>query len=69
MQNFTAVIQKCSETGLYIAHVPGLVGAHTQGETLDELYDNLKEVLQLIHEDGSPQIDKEFVGIKDVSLA
>ncbi len=69
MKNFTAVIQKCSETGLYIAHVPGLVGAHTQGESLEELYDNLKEVLELIHEDGSPQIDGEFVGIKEISLA
>ena len=69
MKNFTAVIQKCSETGLYIAHVPGLVGAHSQGESLEELYDNLKEVLELLHEDGSPQIDGEFVGIKEISLA
>lgn len=69
MKNFTAVIQKCSDTGLYIAHVPGLVGAQTQGKTLEELYDNLKEVLELIHEDGSPQVEGEFVGIKEVSLA
>ena len=69
MKKYTAVIQKCSDTGMFIAHVPGLVGAHTQGETLEELYDNLKEVLELIHEDGSPQIEEEFVGIKEISLA
>ncbi|MCY3859967.1 MAG: type II toxin-antitoxin system HicB family antitoxin [Gammaproteobacteria bacterium] len=69
MKNFTAVIQKCLETGLYIAHVPGHVGAHTQGESQEELYDNLKEVLELIHKDGSPQIDGEFVGIEEISLA
>ena len=54
---------------MFIAYVPGLVGAHTQGETLEELYDNLREVLELIHEDGSPQIEEEFVGIKEISLA
>ena len=69
MKKYTAVIQKCSDTGMFIAHVPGLVGAHTQGETLEELYDNLKEVLEIIHEDGSPQIEEEFVGIKEISLA
>lgn len=69
MKNFTAVIQKCSDTGLYVAHVPGLVGAHSQGETLEELYENLKEVIELIHEDGSPQIDEGFIGTKVISLA
>ncbi|MCY4129560.1 MAG: type II toxin-antitoxin system HicB family antitoxin [Gammaproteobacteria bacterium] len=69
MKNFTTVIQECSETGMYIAHLPSLVGAHAQGETLEELYDNLKEVLELIHEDGSPQIDAEFIGIKEISLS
>ena len=54
---------------MFIAHVPGLVGAHTQGETLGELYDSLKEVLELVHEDDSPQIEEEFVGINEISLA
>ncbi len=37
MQTFSAVIEKCSDTELYAGHVPGFPGAHSQGETLDEL--------------------------------
>jgi len=37
MKAFTAVIEKCSDTGLYVGYMPGFPGAHTQAETLDEL--------------------------------
>jgi len=30
-----------------VAVIPGIPGAHTQAETLDELYKNLKEVVEL----------------------
>ena len=33
---FTIVIQKDPETGFYIGYVPGIAGAHSQGETIDE---------------------------------
>ena len=42
---------------------------HTQGETLDELQANLKEVLELILEDGVPVLQSEFVGIQQVVVA
>jgi predicted RNase H-like HicB family nuclease len=32
-----AYIEKDPETGLYVAIVPGIPGAHTQAETPDEL--------------------------------
>ena len=47
MRNFTAIIEKCSDTGLYVGFVPGFPGAHSQGETLDELNENLKEVITM----------------------
>ncbi len=37
MRSYTAVVEKDAETGLYVAYVPGFPGAHTTGETLDEL--------------------------------
>jgi predicted RNase H-like HicB family nuclease len=37
MKTYTAVIEQCPDTGLYVGYVPGFPGAHTQGETLDEL--------------------------------
>ncbi|KAF5422316.1 MAG: putative nuclease of the RNAse H fold, HicB family [Candidatus Methanocomedens sp.] len=51
MTTVTAYIEKDLETGLYLAIVPGIPGAHTQAETLDELQDNLKEVLDLCLEE------------------
>jgi len=61
MNVFTAVIEKCSDTGLYVGYVPGFPGAHTQGETLDELNNNLKEVIEMLLEDGLPKMEVEFV--------
>ena len=52
MKIYTAVIEKCSDTGLYVGYVPGFPGAHTQAESLDELKDNLKEVIEMLLEDG-----------------
>ncbi len=40
MRLFTAVIERCPETGLYVGYVPGFPGAHSQGSTLDELHEN-----------------------------
>ena len=42
MKYYTAVIEKCPDTGLYVGYVPGFVGAHSQGETIDELIENLQ---------------------------
>lgn len=69
MKTYTAVIEKCPETGLFVGYVPGLPGAHSQGENLDELNRNLQEVLQLLLEDGEPQMQAEFVGIQQVAVA
>jgi predicted RNase H-like HicB family nuclease len=69
MKAFTAVIQKCPDTGLYVGFVPGFPGAHSQGETLDELNKNLKEVIEMLLEDGEPELEGEFVGIQNVVVA
>ncbi|MBI4645987.1 MAG: type II toxin-antitoxin system HicB family antitoxin [Bacteroidia bacterium] len=44
---FTAQIIKDKDTGLYVGIIPDIPGAHTQAESLDELYKNLEEVLKL----------------------
>lgn len=48
MRNFMAIIERCPATGLLVAHVLGIAGAHTQAETLDEINRNMKEVLELL---------------------
>jgi predicted RNase H-like HicB family nuclease len=69
MRVFTAVIEKCPDTGLYVGFVPGFAGAHSQGKTLDELNSNLKEVIEMLLEDGEPDLEGEFVGIQNVVVA
>ena len=55
----TAIVERCKDTGLYVGYVPGFAGAHSQGETLDELNRNLKEVIAMLLEDGAPHFDTE----------
>jgi len=69
MRVFTAVIEKCPDTGFYVGFVPGFPGAHSQGETLDELNKNLKEVIEMLLEDGDPHLEGEFVGTQNVVVA
>jgi predicted RNase H-like HicB family nuclease len=69
MRSFTAVIERCPATGLYVGYVPGFPGAHTQAETLDELDGNLREVLEMLLEDGEPKLEAQFVGTHTVVLA
>jgi predicted RNase H-like HicB family nuclease len=68
MHPFTAVVEKCPETGLFVGFVPGFPGAHTQGESLDELQVNLREVVSMLLEDGEPQLEAEFVGTQTVAV-
>ena len=52
MKTYTAVVEHDKETGLYVGYVPGFPGAHSQGDTLDELNRNLKEVIEMLTEEG-----------------
>ena len=57
---------------IYVAFVPGVTGAHTQAETLDELQVKLKEVIELCLEEMDPEERKsllEFVGIQQIEVA
>ncbi len=71
MRTFTAYIEFDPETSLYVGTIPGIPGAHTQGATLDELHENLKEVLELCLEEWEEGLDglPRFVGLQQVELA
>jgi predicted RNase H-like HicB family nuclease len=61
-------VEKCADTGLFVGQIPGFPGAHTQAETLDELAANLREVVELLLEDGEPELEAEFVGTQQVVI-
>ena len=72
MHRITGYVERDPETGLYVAIVPGIPGAHTQARTLDELQANLREVVELCLEEMDPESRKhlpEFVGIQQVEVA
>jgi predicted RNase H-like HicB family nuclease len=68
VSTYSAVIEKCPDTGLFVGYVPGFPGAHTQGRTLDELQARLQEVIAMLLEDGEPKLEAEFVGIQTVQV-
>jgi len=69
MRDWNAVIERDAQTGLYVGHVPGWPGAHSQGVTMDELRDNLEEVIAMLLEDGEPHLESEFVGTQTLRMA
>ena len=69
MRIYTAVVERCRDTCFYVGHVPGFPGAHSQGETLEELNDNLREVIALLLDGGEPNLESEYVGTQTVVVA
>ncbi len=71
MSRYAAYIEWDPETKQYIGDIPEVHGAHTQGETLDELMANLKEVLLLCLEEGHGTVESEptiFVGVHTIEV-
>lgn len=69
MRSYNAVIERDTQTGVYVGYVPGWPGAHSQGETIDELRTNLEEVLAMLLEDGEPQLESDFIGTQALQVA
>lgn len=69
MHVFTAVVEKCPDTGLYVGYVPGFIGAHSQGESIEELRSNLEEVIKMLIEEGEPAFEGEFIGTQNIVVA
>ena len=63
------MIERCSGTGLLVGYVPGFPGAHSQGQTVEELQANLNEVIEMLLEDGEPQLEADLVGLQQICVA
>jgi predicted RNase H-like HicB family nuclease len=69
MKTFTSVFQKCPDAQVSVGCVPGFPGGHTQAGSLDELHKSFQEVLQLLLEEGDPQLEGEFIGTQTIMVA
>jgi len=69
---FSAEIIKDKEINQYIGIIPGVPGAHSQAASLDELYKNLQDVLQLCVEEMTDEeliSLPDFIGYQEISIA
>lgn len=69
MRTFNILVERDPDTNVFVGSVPGWPGAHSQGETLDELHQNLREVIVMLLEDGEPKLESEFVGVQTIRVA
>jgi predicted RNase H-like HicB family nuclease len=69
MKSFTAIVERDADTGLLVGYVPGFPGAQSQGSSMEELQANLKEVIEMLLEDGDPRLQGEFIGTQTIQVA
>ena len=71
LASYTAYVEWDPAARLYVGTVPGLPGAHTQADTLDELRVNLLEVVTLCLEayEGDAGDLPRFVGLQQIEIA
>lgn len=68
MRTFNVIIERDPDTDLLVGSVPGWPGAHSQGRSLDELEMNLRDVIEMLLEDGEPRFQSEFVGLQTIRV-
>jgi predicted RNase H-like HicB family nuclease len=67
--NLNALIERDLATGLLVGSVPGIPGAHTQGETIEEVRTNLAEVIELLQSEDALEPESEFIATTALMVA
>jgi len=65
-QVFTVLIEK-DGNGTYVAEVPDLKGCYTQGDSVEEVMKNIKEVIEMCLEEQNVT-PNEFIGIQKIEV-
>ncbi len=66
--DFTVLIEQ-DEDMLYVATVPEIQGCHTQGKTIPEVLERIKEAIELCLEaDKEDIVPMKFIGIQRVQV-
>ena len=67
-KQFYIIIEQ-DEDGIYIGEVPQLKACYSQGETIDELLSNIREVIEICLEEMEEETKfSQFVGIQTISV-
>lgn len=66
--NFTVLIER-DEDGWYVAKVPDIQGCATQGRTVEEVLERVKEAIQVcIEAEKEPPQPLKFIEVKQVEV-
>ena len=66
-QDFYVIIER-DEDGMYVGEVPQLPACYSQGETIDQLMVNMREVIALCLEEMTDVSISEFVGVQRITI-
>ncbi len=56
------------EDGVFVGEIPQLKACYSQGKTLDELVENIKEVIEMCLEEEELDESSQFVGVQKVTI-
>jgi len=66
--NFTVLIEQ-DKDGIYIAKVPDIIGCYTQGKTVEQAMERIKEAIQVCLEaDDEEIIPLKFIGVQQLEV-
>ena len=66
---FNVIIEK-DEDGWYVARVPEIQGCHTQGRSVEQVIERIREAIEVcIEADGLKIRPMKFIGIQRVEVA
>lgn len=69
ISSFTVFIEQ-DEDGWYVAKVPDIQGCYTQGKTVSEVLERIKEAIEVCLEGDNEEITPmKFVGVQQVEVA
>ena len=68
IRNFTVLIEQ-DEDGIYVSKVPDILGCYTQGRTIQQAMEIIKEAIQVCLEaDKEEPHQMKFVGLQQVEV-
>ena len=66
--NFTVLIEQ-DEEGWYVATVPDIPGCYTQGKTIQQTLNRIKEAIEVCLEADDEELEPlKFIGIQQVEI-
>ena len=66
--DFTILIEQ-DEDGIYVAMVPEIEGCYTQGKTLPEVLERIKEAIEVCLEADKEEVNlMKFIGIQKIQV-